>query len=314
MASARVLVTGGAGFIGSRLTEALLREGGQVGILDDFSSGKEENLRHLREDVEVIRADVRDGDAVRRAMEGVEVVFHLAAVASVRRSIDDPIETSAVNITGTEQVLLAARDAGARRVVFASSAAVYGDAPSTVQREDALPCPVSPYAIHKLTGEHLCHAYGRLYGFETVALRFFNVFGPRQDPHSDYASVMPRFLVALTSGERPTVYGDGTQTRDFVHVDNIVAANVLAANTPGASGATMNIGSGVSTSLLDVLAILGEVLGKKIQPRFEPARPGDILHSRASIERARELLGYEPHVSLRDGLARTLVAWTASRS
>lgn len=309
MGTARYLVTGGAGFIGSHIADALLRDGAHVRILDDFSSGKEENIDQIRSRVEIVRADVRDDAALRRAMADVEVVFHLAAVASVRRSIDHPIETSAVNITGTEQVLLAARDSGVRRVVFASSAAIYGDAPLAVQQEDAPPQPLSPYAVHKLTGEHFCRVYAHLYGLETVALRFFNAFGPRQDPESEYASVIPRFVSALIRGDRPIVYGDGEQTRDFVYVDNIVAANLLAARTPGVSGASMNVGSGVASSLLDVLRILGELLGKDIQPRREPARIGDIRNSMASIQRARELLGYEPHVTLREGLARMLASW-----
>ncbi|MGH2485838.1 MAG: SDR family oxidoreductase [Ktedonobacterales bacterium] len=308
--TARYLVTGGAGFIGSHIADALLREDADVRIFDDFSSGKERNLRRMAPCVEIARGDVRDGEALRRAMDGVAVVFHLAAVSSVRRSVDHPIETSAVNITGTERVLLAARDAGVRRVVYASSAAIYGDSPAPIQSEDALPAPMSPYAVHKLTGEHLCRAYAHLYGLETVALRFFNVFGPRQDPDSEYASVIPRFLAALTRGERPTIYGDGEQTRDFVAIENIVAANLLAATTPGISGAVMNIGSGAATSLLDALRILGELSGAEILPIFEPARVGDIRDSMASIQRARDLLGYEPRVTLREGLSRTLAAWS----
>ena len=311
MTPVRYLVTGGAGFIGSHVAEALVAEGGHVRIFDDFSSGKKRNLQRIRKDVEIVQADVRDAEAVRRAMVGVEVVFHFAAIASVRHSVAHPIETSAVNLTGTEQTLLAARDGGARRVVLASSAAIYGDAPGSIQHEDALPRPMSPYAVHKLAGEYLCRVYSELYGLETVALRYFNVFGARQDPASEYASVIPRFLTALLAGRQPTIYGDGRQTRDFVHIDNIVAANLLAAHARGLSGTYMNIGSGVASSLLDVLAILAELLGRDIQPIFAPAQAGDIRHSQASIQRARDLLCYEPRVSLREGLSRTLAAWTA---
>ncbi len=306
--TARYLVTGGAGFIGSHIAQTLLEQGQEVRVFDDFSSGRESNLAVLKGRAEVVRGDVRDLAAVRAAVAGVEVVFHQAAVASVAQSVADPLGSLEVNVTGTQHVLLAARDAGARRVVYASSSAIYGDAPVLPKEERMSPDPLSPYALHKLTGEYLCRLFTRLYGLETVALRYFNVFGPRQNPNSDYAAVIPRFLTALLAGQRPVVFGDGEQTRDFVYIADVVRANLLAAAASQAVGETINIGSGEQHSLHDLLDVAGELLEVAVQPEYREARAGDVRDSLASIERAKSLLGYMPAVGFRKGLALTLEA------
>jgi nucleoside-diphosphate-sugar epimerase len=300
------LVTGGAGFIGSHLAEALLERGAHVRVLDNLSSGRREHLDILeRAGAEIIIGDVRRPDDLRRAVRDVEVVFHYAAIASVQCSIVDPVTTLETNLTGTQNVLLAAREAGGRRVVYASSSAVYGDSPVLPKREDMAPQPLSPYALHKFASEGLCGLFTRLYGLETVALRYFNVFGPRQDPASDYAAVIPRFVHAAVTGLRPTVYGDGTQTRDFVYIDDVVQANLLAAEAPEATGKVVNIGRGERTSLLELLAMLGTLLGATLIPQFAAARPGDIHESVADITLARRVLGFEPRTGFGEGLART---------
>lgn len=306
--TARYLVTGGAGFIGSHIAQTLLDQGQAVRVFDNLSTGREGNLAVLAGRAEVIDGDLRDLAAVRAAVEGVEVVFHEAAIASVPSSVADPLGSLEVNVTGTQHVLLAARDAGARRVVFASSSAIYGDTPCLPSEESQRPDPLSPYALHKLTGEYLCRLFTRLYGLETVALRYFNVFGPRQDPASEYAAVIPRFLTALAEGRRPTVFGDGEQTRDFIYIENVVRANLLAAEAPNAVGEVINIGSGERMSLKEFLGIAGELLGVTVQAEYGEPRAGDVRDSCASIERARSLLGYAPAVSFREGLARTLAA------
>ncbi len=304
----RYLVTGGAGFIGSHIAQALLDRGASVRVLDNFSTGRESNLAVLGGRAEVLRADLRDLDAIRAAVAGVEVVFHEAALASVPESIADPLRTLEVNVTGTQHILLAARDAGVRRVVFASSCAIYGNEPSMPQEERMPPCPLSPYALHKLAGEHLCRLFTQLYGLETAALRYFNVFGPRQDPASEYAAVIPRFLTALLEGRRPTVFGDGEQTRDFISIENVVKANLLAAEAPDAVGQVINIGSGEQRSLNAFLRIAGELLGVPVEADYREQRAGDVRDSLASLERARRLLDYEPVVGFREGLARMLAA------
>lgn len=307
------LVTGGAGFIGSHIAATLLEAGARVRILDNFSSGRRKNLAALSGQVEVIEGDLRDPAVVRTAMQGVTMVFHEAAAASVPQSMKDPATTLEVNVTGTHQVLLAARDAGVRRVVFASSCAVYGNPEILPVREDMLPAPLSPYAAHKLIGEDLCRVFTHAYGLETVALRYFNVYGPRQDPASDYAAVIPRFLAALLHGEAPMVYGDGEQTRDFIYVEDIVRANLLAATSPDAAGGIFNIGSGQRVSLNGLLRLINGLLGtSSIVPHREPERAGDVHDSLASIERAQQVLHYAPRISLRDGLARMMETMGAS--
>lgn len=305
---AHVLVTGGAGFIGSHLVEALLRRGDRVRVFDNFSTGRRDNLAHVRADVEIIEGDLRDADAVRRAVAGVEIVFHQGALASVQRSVDDPITTNAVNVTGTLHVLTAARDAGVRRVVFASSSSVYGDTPTLPKVETQAPQPLSPYAVSKLAGEQYCMAFSVVYGLPAIALRYFNVFGPRQDPHSEYAAVIPRFIDRMVRGIPPIIYGDGLQSRDFTYIENVVDANLAAADAPADCSAVFNVGAGERTSLLELAAQINQLLGANLAPDHQPPRAGDVRHSQAGIGAIRETLGYAPRVSLTEGLARTL-AW-----
>jgi len=307
------LITGGAGFIGSHLADALIAKGRNVRILDNFSSGKRENLEHVLDRIELVEGDLRDADAVRQAVEGVDVIFHQAAVASVPRSISDPTTTFDANVTGTLNLLLAARDAGARRVVFASSSSIYGDTPTLPKVESMKPEPLSPYAISKLTGEQLCRVFTNVYGLETVALRYFNVFGPRQDPDSQYAAVIPRFLAALRGGVEPVIYGDGEQSRDFTFIENVVDANLRAASADGVSGGVFNVASGRAISVNAMLTQLAELVGVDRRARFEPPRQGDVRDSLADITAARSLLGYEPNVSFEAGLER-LVAHAAERA
>jgi UDP-glucose 4-epimerase len=304
---AAYLVTGGAGFIGSHLVEGLVRAGRQVRVLDDLSTGLAENLAGLA-GVELVKGDVSDPDTVARVMPGVEVVFHLAALASVQRSVEAPADSHRICATGTLHVLDAARRAGVRRLVYAGSASAYGIPASDVQSEDDPVCPLSPYAAAKLAGAVYCQAFSNTYGLETVRLRFFNIFGPRQRADSPYSGVIAIFAAALSEGRVPTIFGDGQQTRDFTYVSDVVAALLLAAERPGVSGEVCNVGTGHGTSLLDLVGTLNRLLGTSITPRHAEARAGDIRHSRADISRARRLLGYEPAVSFEDGLARTL-AW-----
>jgi len=306
--TARYVVTGGAGFIGSHLAQSLLQRGASVRIFDNLSSGRESNLAVLEGHAEIVRGDVRDLAAVRAALAGAEVVFHEAAVASVPQSIADPLGSLETNITGTQHILLAARDAGVRRVVYASSSAIYGDAPVLPKEEHMAPSPMSPYALHKLTGEYLCSLFTELYGLETVALRYFNVFGPRQDPASEYAGVIPRFLCALRDGQQPVVFGDGEQTRDFVYIGNVVQANLLAAEAPEAVGQAINVGCGERISLNALLSVAGDLLGVAAHAEYRPPRAGDVRDSLADIQLARRLIGYTPTVSFQEGLARTLEA------
>jgi UDP-glucose 4-epimerase len=301
-----VLVTGGAGFIGSHLVEALAARGDRVRILDNFSTGRRENLGPLVDHVECIAGDVTDAAAVNRAVNGCEIVFHQAALASVPRSLDDPLATHAVDATGTLLVLDAARRAGVRRVVYAASSSAYGNQPSPKKLETDLPSPLSPYAAAKLAGELYCQAFWHSFGLETVALRYFNVFGPRQDPSGPYAAVIPLFIRALLAGQQPTIFGDGRQTRDFTYVGNVVQANLLAALAKDAAGQVFNVGSGQALSLLDLLAALNRTLGTKIEPLFQPARAGDVRDSLADITRARQVLGYTPSATLEEGLQRTV--------
>lgn len=311
MAHKNYLVTGGAGFIGSHITERLVREGHQVRVFDDFSGGKTENLTSFKDDVQVIRGDVRDKNALAEAMKDTEVVFHQAALGSVPRSVADPVTTHDVNITGTLNVLLTARDAGVRRVVFASSSSVYGETLELPKHEKMQPQPLSPYALSKLTGEHYIKVFKQVYGFEAVALRYFNIFGPRQDPNSHYAAVIPRFATALLTGEQPTIYGDGLQSRDFTYVENVVEANLLASEAEGVAGGVFNVACGGRYTLLDLLNQMKEFLGSDIEPLHEAPRAGDVRDSQASIDAAEKALGYRILVDFSEGLRRT-VEWYRS--
>jgi UDP-glucose 4-epimerase len=304
------LVTGGAGFIGSSIAEALLQKGERVRVLDDFSSGRRENLETLPGRVELVEGTIVDPATVARAMVGVQVVFHEAAIPSVLRSVENPQATMLAGVQGTTVVLDVAKQAGVRRVIFAGSSAAYGDTPTLPKVETMEGRPLSPYASSKLAGEHLMRIFSQLYGIETLTLRYFNVFGPRQDPKSEYAAVIPKFLTAAVRGQRPVVFGDGEQTRDFCHIDNVVNANLLAANTPRAlAGQMVNIACGERTSLNQLLAYLGELSGTPLRPEYRPPRPGDVRDSLADIRAARELIGYEPTVDIREGLKRTLEAF-----
>ncbi len=301
----KYLVTGGAGFIGSHIAEELLKDGHEVRVLDNLSSGYEKNLDGL--DVEFVKADVRDRAALAGAMKADDGVFHQAAMVSVPGSVERPIECNEINVTGTLNVLLAARDAGAGRVLLASSAAVYGNDPELPKREDMLPAPVSPYALGKLAGEHYLRVFAELYNVETVALRYFNVFGPRQDPGSMYSGVISKFVDVLKAGGTPTIFGDGEQTRDFVYVKDVVRANLLAMRSAEAGkGEVFNVGTGKRTSLLELLKTLGRIFGREVAPQFAAERAGDIRHSVSDISRAKEVLGYAPRATLEEGL-RALV-------
>ncbi|PDW04032.1 SDR family oxidoreductase [Candidatus Viridilinea mediisalina] len=302
------LVTGGAGFIGSHLVERLLLRGDHVRVLDNFSSGHAANLAPWRRSIELIEGDLRDPAALARATAGVELVFHQAALPLVQQSVDDPAITNAVNVDGTLQLLLAARGAGVRRVVVASSAAVYGDDQQLPKHEELPIQPLSPYAVSKLATEQYACVFARLYPLEAVALRYFNVFGPRQDPRSPYSGVIARFCAAARTGAEVTIFGDGSQSRDFVAVADVVHANLLAGDAPAANAQVINIARGERTSLLDLVRLLEDLTARPLPVRFAPARSGDILHSLATIDRARVLLGFAPQVSLREGLRLTLEA------
>ena len=301
-----VLVTGGAGFIGSHLVDRLCREGHRVRVLDNFATGRRENLATMPDAVELVEGDVCSYEQVHRCVSGCELVFHEAAVPSVPRSVRDPLTSHAANVTGTLNVLLSARDEGLRRVVFASSSSTYGANRDLPAREQTPALPISPYAVGKLAAEGYCRAFFEVYGLETVALRYFNIFGPRQDPRSEYAAVIPRFITSMLEGRSPVVYGDGEQSRDFTYVDNAVAANLLAADAEGVAGQTFNIACGGTISLNALLEELGEITGTGIAAVHEEPRPGDVRNSLADISRAREALGYEPEIDLREGLSRTV--------
>jgi nucleoside-diphosphate-sugar epimerase len=304
--SRSALVTGGAGFIGGHVAERLLAEGWAVRVLDDFSSGREENLAGCDGRIDLIRGDIRDPESVERAVAGVEVVFHQAAVPSVPRSLAEPLRTNSVNVDGTLLLLETARNAGVRRVVFAASSSAYGDTRVLPKVESMEANPLSPYALQKFAGEEYCRLYHTLFGLETVALRYFNIFGPRQDPKSEYAAVIPRFATAALAGEPAEIYGDGEQTRDFTFVADAVAANLLAADAPEASGQVMNIAGGRRTSLNELWREICDLVGVELEARHSAPQPGDVRDSLAGLDRAGELLGYAPSVDLREGLRRTL--------
>ncbi len=301
----RFLVTGGAGFIGSNTVDELVRRGHHVVVLDDLSVGKEENLAAVADRIEFIRGSITDLNIVRQACQRADYVLHLAARTSVPGSVKDPLDTNHVNIDGTLNVLVAAREAKVRRVVFAASAAAYGDPPGLPTSENMPPAPISPYGVTKLVGELYANAFGRVYGLENVSLRYFNVFGPRQDPNSPYSGVLSRFITALQSGRQPLVFGDGEQSRDFVFVENVVHANLLACEAPQASGMVFNIGMGDRFTLNKTLALLEKISGQPARARYEPPRSGDIRDSQADISLARKVLCYLPRVSFEEGLRRT---------
>jgi nucleoside-diphosphate-sugar epimerase len=305
------LVTGGGGFIGSHIVEELLRRGQRVRVLDNFSTGKRENLlfpgiADARQNLEVLEGDICDAARVRTAMEGIDYVLHEAALPSVPRSIADPISTNEVNVRGTLNVLLAARDVGVKRLVFASSSSVYGNSVVSPKHEELPTNPLSPYAVSKLAGERYCVAFHLAYKLPTACIRYFNVFGPRQDPNSQYSAVIPRFITALLKGTPPTIYGDGLQSRDFTYVSNVVHANLLACTCESAVGRVMNVACDDEHSLLQLHEELSRIIGAKEGPKFEPARTGDVKHSRAAIDLARRLLGYSPVVGWEEGLAQTV--------
>jgi len=310
-----VLVTGGAGFIGSSIAEALLAAGDTVRVLDDFSSGRRENRESLPGKVELVEGTIVDPETVSRAMRGVQVVFHEAAIPSVVRSVERPQASMLAGVQGTTVVLDVARSSGVKRVVFAASSSAYGDTPTLPKVETMPTVPLSPYAASKLTGEHLMRIFAQLYGLETVSLRYFNVFGPRQDPKSEYAAVIPRFILWGVEGKPLTVHGDGTQSRDFTYIDNVVSANLLAARAPAeaVSGKSYNVGCGSRTSLLEIIAMLEAMLGHPLKQKHTPTRVGDVAHTLADIERAKKDMGYAPSVDFDEGLRRTVEFFTGRR-
>jgi UDP-glucose 4-epimerase len=300
------LVTGGAGFIGSNLVEALLLRGHQVRVVDNFSTGRRENLQAFRGDVELFEMDITDAEALHEPFAGVDYVLHQAALPSVPRSIEDPVGTFRASVEGTLNVLEAARKARVRKLVFASSSSIYGANPELPKRETMLPAPMSPYAAGKLSAETFCRVYHRVYGLPTSCLRYFNVFGPRQDPNSQYAAVIPKFITAGLKGQGVTVYSDGEQSRDFTFVDNVVQANILAAENPAGAGGVFNSACGDRITLNQMLAMLEEMLGRSISRQYVNARTGDVPHSQADITLLKETFGYKPEVPFRQGLMRTL--------
>lgn len=300
------LVTGGAGFIGSHITQRLVAMGERVRVLDNFSFGKQENLRGLEDKVEVIFGDLLDQGVVQKAMEGVEVVFHQAALRSVPFSVENPALVNRVNVEGTVNVLVAARDAGVKRVVYASSSSVYGNGPVLPKGEQHIPSPISPYAVSKLTGEYYCKVFTELYGVETVSLRYFNVYGPRQDPNSQYAAVIPRFIRWAFRGEPLEVHGDGLQSRDFTYIDNVVTANLRAAHSREGIGGVFNVGQGKAHTLLDLVDLLQETLGIELRLLHTAGRPGDVRNTLADIFQAERCLAYRPQVSFEEGIARSV--------
>lgn len=302
---AHCLVTGGAGFIGSNIAERLLRDGHQVRILDNLSTGFRSNLDAVPE-AEFVEGDLRDESVLKKALLGVEIVFHEAALASVPRSIDDPLACHEHCVTATVSLLHQSVQAGVKRLVFAASSAAYGDQPFASKRESDGTAPLSPYAAAKIACEAYCQAFYVSYGLETVALRYFNVFGPRQDPNSEYSAVIPRFVTRILQNERPVIYGDGLQSRDFTYIDNVVEANILAATAPLAAGKILNVANGNSISLLAILDCLQDLLGRKIEPIHEPARVGDVRDSLADITQTRAILGYESVVNVPDGLRKSI--------
>ena len=307
----RYLVTGGAGFIGSNTVDELVRRGHGVVVLDDLSSGKEDNLAEVRSKITFMKGSITDIEVVQKAMLQADYVIHLAARTSVPRSVKDPVDTNRINVDGTLNVLVAARDNKVKRVVFAASSSAYGDTPTLPKSEDMQPVPISPYGVSKYVGELYAQTFGRCYGLENVCLRYFNIFGPRQDPDSPYSGVLSRFSTAFLDSTPPVVFGDGEQTRDFTYVENAVQANILACEAPSASGRTFNVGTGQAVSLNQVLQMLQRIAGKKLETKYEPAREGDIRDSLADIRLAKQFLSYEPTVLFEEGLERTFTWYQA---
>jgi nucleoside-diphosphate-sugar epimerase len=304
----KALVTGGAGFIGSHLTTRLLADGFSVRVLDNFATGRRENLAPVIDAIELIEGDIQSYERVHTAVRGCEYVFHQAALPSVPRSVQDPLTSNATNVIGTLNVLLASRDSDVRRVIFASSSSAYGPGPELPKRESQSAQPISPYAVAKLAGEGYCRSFSEVYGLDTVALRYFNVFGPQQDPFSEYAAVIPNFITAALAARRPVVFGDGEQTRDFTFIENVVEANIQAMAAPEVTGEVLNVACGQRVSVNTLLGEISSVLDVEIRPSYIPARPGDIRDSLADITKARRLIGYAPRVSFTEGIART-IAW-----
>ena len=309
----RYLVTGGAGFIGSNTADELVRRGDSVVVLDDLSSGKEENLAEIRGKITFIRGSITDIESVQKAMQQADYVIHLAARTSVPRSVKDPVDTNKINVDGTLNILLAARDNRVKRVVYAASSSAYGETPTLPKVETMPAAPISPYGVSKYVGELYAHAFGKCYGVETVCLRYFNIFGPRQDPNSPYSGVLSRFCLAFQEDAPPVIFGDGEQTRDFTFVENAVQANLLACAAPAASGGVFNVGTGQRFSLNQTLSLLRRFSGKNLDAKYEPPRDGDIRDSLADIQNARQFLGYEPAVMFEEGLERTY-AWYQAQS
>ncbi|QDU95217.1 SDR family oxidoreductase [Lignipirellula cremea] len=301
-----VLVTGGAGFIGSHLVDALVERGHEVKVFDNFSSGSRSNLAQVADRIEIIEGDLSDAQAVKAAVVGVNFIFHEGALASVPRSVEAPLDTHAACVTGTLNVLNEARQAGVQRVIYAGSSSAYGDFPAATNRESDFPGPLTPYGAAKLAGEFYCRVFHETYGLETITTRYFNVFGPRQDPDSPYSAVIPLFITKMLAGTRPTIFGDGQQSRDFTYIANVVHANMLAMEAKRAVGQTINVANGRTTSLLDLIAAINEMLGLQIQPQHDPPRVGDIRDSMADITIARRELGYEPQVDFHEGLQRSI--------
>lgn len=302
------LVTGGAGFIGSHIAAALVERGDRVRVLDNLITGRRENLSQIADKIEFIEGDIRDYATTLRAAEGARVIFHQAAVPSVPRSVAEPALNHDINANGTFNVLMAAREAGARRVVYAASSSAYGDTETLPKHEEMPPNPLSPYAAAKLFGEYYCQVFTQVYNLETVSLRYFNVFGPRQDPSSPYSGVISKFITTLLEGEAPVIYGDGEQSRDFTYIDNVVDANLRAAESGEAIGQVINLGVGESVTINQLLAELQKIIGSNLSARYEETRAGDIRHSLAAISRAKDLIGYHPLIGLAEGLKRT-VTW-----
>lgn len=312
--SETVLVTGGAGFIGSHIATSLVESGARVRIIDDLSTGKRENLSHIGGDIDLIEASLTDERVLSRSLEDVDLVFHEAAIPSVPRSVEDPQQTHVACVEATFSLLMAARDRNVRRIVYAASSSAYGDQPTLPKLESMRPEPLSPYAVAKLVGEYYCQVFTRVYGLETIALRYFNVFGPRQDPSSPYSGVVSRFIAALLGDKRPEIYGDGEQTRDFTYIENVVDANLKAATSSKGVGEVINIANGQQVTLNQLLAELKDLTGKKdVEAEYHDNRVGDVRHSLADITLARELLNFEPHVGLREGLKRTIDWWKETK-
>jgi len=308
---AKYLVTGGAGFIGSNIVHSLVKRKLPVRIIDNLSTGKMDNLANLSNKIHLIEGDICDLATVRMAVKGIEYVFHQAALPSVPRSIENPLASNETNIKGTLNILIASRDSQVKRVIYAGSSSVYGDTPVLPKKEDMPPYPLSPYAVTKLVGEYYCKIFSSIYGLETIILRYFNVFGPRQDPKSQYSAVIPKFIQAFLTNKTPTIYGNGEQTRDFTFVENVIYANILASQVKKTHGETINVATGSRININKLLEILKEITGKNISQKYEPARKGDVLHSLADISEAKRILAYTPKISLKEGLINT-VRWMES--